>query len=450
MSNASERHIKPIIDYLETHSIGETARHFGVQRTTIHSYRKKWRQLGHKLPDKRYKKNDNDDINTDNISSDQHISQEYSKDKAFITTKSLNIQSVDDALEVSKVNLKEWKISKHTINTWETTTKLRKYEKDKDGNVIRVNDQPETYTNYQVKVWLERIKQTEDEVAVEKLIKQLYKRPLEHKPVYYQDVQSPHMLEISLFDHHFGMLAWGEETGTDYDLKIAEDLYINSVVKILKRTKHYNFDKIVIPLGNDFFHINSPDNLTPVGKNRLDVDTRLAKILEVGERAVMKAVEQCRLIAPVEVLWVPGNHDPETSYYLTKIIKAYYHNSEDVKVDCSPQLRKYIRYGDTLIGFTHGNEEPHNKLPTIMAEEMPREWADTKFREWHTGHFHKKKQMEFISTNSYGGTIVRILPSLSGTDYWHYKKGYIGKNRAAECFVYSRKEGPVGYFSVSG
>jgi hypothetical protein len=31
-----------------------------------------------------------------------------------------------------------------------------------------------------------------------------------------------------LTDAHFGKLAWGEETGSDYDLKIAEQMYLDS------------------------------------------------------------------------------------------------------------------------------------------------------------------------------------------------------------------------------
>jgi hypothetical protein len=30
-------------------------------------------------------------------------------------------------------------------------------------------------------------------------------------------------------DVHFGMLAWGKETGTDYDIDIAEDLFLYAV-----------------------------------------------------------------------------------------------------------------------------------------------------------------------------------------------------------------------------
>jgi len=446
MTNASVDRAKEVVEFADKYGIESAVNKFGITKTTIWSYRKKLRHSGLYNKDNRVK--EEKEVTPAPEKAAEQISTDISQHSAIITTKSLNIQTVEQAIKAANIDLNVWQVDRHVINSWEMTTKLRKYVEDKNGNMVRVNDQPETFTNFQVKVWLKRIKETEDEVAIKNLIKKLYTKPIEHKPVYYQQVQAPHLLEISLFDHHFGMLAWGEETGTDYDLKIAEEVYINAVVGMLQRTKHYNFEKILIPLGNDFFHINSPDNLTPKGKNRLDVDTRLAKIIEVGERAVLKAIEQCRLVAPVEVLWVPGNHDPETSYYLAKIINAYYHNSDDVSVDFSPTVRKYYRYGSTLLGFTHGNEEPHNNLPTIMADERSTDWSETIYREWHLGHFHKKKEMQFTSVNSFGGTVVRILPSLSGTDYWHYKKGYVGRHRTAECLVFSRDEGPVGSFSV--
>ena len=33
-----------------------------------------------------------------------------------------------------------------------------------------------------------------------------------------------------------------------------------------------------------------------------------------------------------------------------------------------------LRYGSTLLGFTHGKDEPHAKLPLIMAQEVPELW----------------------------------------------------------------------------
>ena len=152
-----------------------------------------------------------------------------------------------------------------------------------------------------------------------------------------------------------------------------------------------------------------------------------------------------REVAPVKIVWIPGNHDIETSYYLTKIIWAWYNKDDRVEVDVSPTLRKAIKFGKTFIGWTHGDEEPHRDLPRIFMDEFTMNWAKTKFHEIHIGHFHKKKEMNFVQADTYGSTKVVIIPSLSGTDYWHYKKGYIGKDRAAEAYIYDKNKGLVSY-----
>lgn len=111
--------------------------------------------------------------------------------------------------------------------------------------------------------------------------------------------------------------------------------------------------------------------------------------------------------------------------------------------------RKYVRYGTNLLGFTHGDEEKSTDLPLLMAGEMGEAWGYVTHREWHIGHFHKSKEMKFVSGDSHGPVIVRVLPSLSGTDAWHYRKGYVCGNRAAEAYLWSYKNGYTGHFSTN-
>ncbi len=47
------------------------------------------------------------------------------------------------------------------------------------------------------------------------------------------------------------------------------------------------------------------------------------------------------------------------------------------------------------------------------------------------------------------GTIIRILPSLSGTDSWHHEKGYVGNTRAAQAYAWGRDTGYKGHFQVN-
>ena len=368
------------------------------------------------------------------------IDASFGEKTGIVTTKSLNIQTLADALRVSQVDLKVWEVERHVINSWEVTIG----SKNNDGK------QPGTYTNYQVKVWLKRITPTIMEVSIENLLKRIEDKAkprtsnIEHRTL--NNGNRRFLLEVSLFDAHFGLLAWSRETGDDYDLKIAEEAYELTMCDLLDKTAGCQPERILLPFGNDFFHVNNPEGTTPMAHNVLDVDGRLCKVVETGERALFRAVERCLKIAPVEVIWIPGNHDPETSYFICRILKAQFHGNPNVTVNVEPSPRKYIHYGVNLLGFTHGNEEKHADLPTIMAAEKREVWGEVSHCEWHIGHYHKPKETRYSAADTYGGVRVRVIPSISGTDAWHFKKGYVQGNRMAESFLYDHDDGLVATY----
>jgi len=84
-----------------------------------------------------------------------------------------------------------------------------------------------------------------------------------------------------------------------------------------------------------------------------------------------------------------------------------------------------------------------------MASEAPDAWAKSKHREIHVGHFHKRKQTQYLAGDTFGGVTVRVLPSLSGTDAWHFSKGYVKGLRAAEAYLWSKRGGYTGHLSAN-
>ena len=115
----------------------------------------------------------------------------------------------------------------------------------------------------------------------------------------------------------------------------------------------------------------------------------------------------------------------------------------------APTLRKYVKYGPTLLGLTHGCDEKHDSLASVMIHERPQEFAEASHREWHLGHLHKRKETKYVAGDTHGGTIVRILPSLSATDAWHFQKGYVKGPKAAEAYLWGSASGYVGHLSSS-
>lgn len=362
----------------------------------------------------------------------EDVSVDYSSDKASICTKSTKITNLDEALAAAKVDLAKWEVERHVVNWWDTT--------------FKAGDAAKTVRNFQIKVWLKPKTCNHVLDALRGLTAEL-KGPV--VPYFTRPkAPDPHMLEISIFDLHFGKLAWGEETGTDYDLKIAESLFNNAIRSLLVNVDTFQVDTILLPIGSDFFHINCQANTT-ANNTPQDVDTRLAKIYQTACKMVVNAIDTCAAVAPVEVLFVPGNHDRETAFYLCSYLEAWYHQHQGVKVDVSPKARKYKQYGATLLGFTHGHGEKVASLPLIMAGEVSNLWAQSTHREWHIGHLHQKKEMQFLSGDTHGPVFVRMLPSLSGTDAWHYSKGFVGAQRAAEAYLYSHRNGYTGHFSAN-
>jgi hypothetical protein len=368
-----------------------------------------------------------------------------SKNNAKLELKSLTITTLEQALEVSDVDMTQWKVDRFLIGSWQVTMKLReetgKY--DKQDRPIYI-DRPKTVTMYKIQVWLVKLHNMEWVDAIRTLITDIPKLKTPKKNF---NLDKNYLLEIALMDVHFGMLAWDKETGHDYDIEIAENVFLYAVQDLLAKSKGYNPSKIIFPFGNDFLHIDDPTNQTPMNRNLLDADSRLIKIYEKAKKSVIKAVNYCREVAPVHICWVPGNHDPNVSYYMCDVLSEVFANDDDVTVDKSPKWRKYYPFGKCLIAYTHGVEEPLRDLPAIVATEEPELWGKSKYREIHIGHKHKKMQMHWVNVDTQPGTVIRMIPSIAGTDQWHYKKGYIKAYHAAESYLWDHDHGVIGQFT---
>lgn len=388
--------------------------------------------------------------------------REFGKDSGVVATVNRNVKTLDELLAYMQVDLSVWEVEKHVINKWEVTMRepattvggagndALVVENEKGGQHTlwtRGSREPMHEPMFQVKAWLKRKQPTVRDVGFERILNRIEELTKMPKVIKYPKREVSTMLEVSLYDAHFGLLAWGRETGENYDLKIAEERYAVAINDLLNKAKGWTPEKIVIPVGNDFFHVNNPEGVTPMSKNVLDMDGRLCKIFEVGEAALINAVKTCVQVAPVQVLWIPGNHDPEVSYAMCRVLLHAFSPNKNVTVDVSPAPRKYVHFGVNLIGYTHGNEEKHGDLPTVMASEQKQIWSQVTHREWHIGHFHKKKEMRYSAGDTFGGVAVKVIPSICGTDAWHFKKGYVGGERVAEAFLYDKETGLIGTFT---
>jgi hypothetical protein len=247
------------------------------------------------------------------------------------------------------------------------------------------------------------------------------------------------LLEVCAFDLHLGKLAWDKESGEDYCIEIACKRYEDAITDLLSQINLSQIGKILLPVGNDMLNVDSKANTTTAGTPQTS-DSRFGKMVKVLKNLLISTIDRLSMIAPVDVVVIPGNHDEHTMFLVGEILEAFYHNTDRVVVYNSPKSRKYYEFGKCMIMYTHGNGEKHGDLGLICATEEPQMWGRTKYREAHLGHYHKSKSTSYINVDENQGFRVRILPSLSANDAWHYGKGY-SAIRAAEAFVWDKEKG---------
>jgi hypothetical protein len=325
------------------------------------------------------------------------------------------IKTTDELLAYADINPDEWHVTKQVVNCW--------------GN------------KYQVKAWVS----PNEEIPFLKAIDGIKAwKPNTKK---FKHKKGNVCAFMSIFDQHFGKLAWREETNSDYDLKIAADLFMSAGRDLLEKVKGFNIEKIVFPLGSDFLHVDNNQNTT-FGGTQQDVDSRLPKIFEMAESCVLQLLIDCLAVAPVDVIFVPGNHDKTVSYYLARVIRAWFREVPQIQVCTAPRSRKYVEYGVNLVGLTHGDVPKQERLALLIMDENKERLADKLYLEWLTGHYHKKGEKQYHAGESFGSVVIKSIPSLCGTDAWHYLHGFVNSMRAAEIHLYDKKDGPCGYFPV--
>lgn len=255
------------------------------------------------------------------------------------------------------------------------------------------------------------------------------------------DGHDPNLLCVyPLGDPHVGMFSWHEETGEDFDLNIVEDHLVEAVDQLVT-VAPMSKDALIVNVG-DYFHADDQSNRTRRSGNELDVDSRWGKVLRVGLRILRRLVEMAlQKHERVFLVNIPGNHDPHSSYFLSLLMEALYEGCDRVIVDTSPNPFHWHRFGNNLIGMTHGDGIKKEALLGVMVADRPRDVGETEHRLWLTGHIHHD------STREFPGCIVESVRTLASKDAWHHKSGY-RSGQDLKCIVLDKEYGEINRHKV--
>lgn len=248
--------------------------------------------------------------------------------------------------------------------------------------------------------------------------------------------------QYTVTDLHFGMLAWREESGADYDLKIAEKLLLDWFSAAIQQSP--NASKAVLCQLGDLLHHDSHLSVTPTHAHVLDADSRLQKMIRVVIRTMRRVVQMLlEKHDHVHIIMADANHDPAGGAWLREMFAAFYEGEPRVTVDSSASTYYAYEFGNTSLFYHHGHKRKINSVDGVFVGKFREIFGRTKFSYAHLGHLHSDELKSAPSTMK-----VERHETLSAPDAFAANGGWLS-GRSAKVITYSRHFGEVGRVTLT-
>ena len=245
----------------------------------------------------------------------------------------------------------------------------------------------------------------------------------------------------TMTDCHVGMLAWHQEGGANWNLKIAETELTGCFRQMIASSPPAR--SCVINQLGDWLHFDSMEAVTPTNRHLLDADGRFQKVV-VASLRVLRAMVDAALEQHerVHIIMAEGNHDIASSVWLRVMFSALYEHEPRVTVNESALPYYMHRHGRTVLWFHHGHLKKAEGLPGLFAAQFPVAWGETTKRYIHLGHCHHEMVKE------HAGVKVVQHPTLAARDAYAARAGYTSE-RQATAYTYHSEFGQVASFTVT-
>lgn len=242
-------------------------------------------------------------------------------------------------------------------------------------------------------------------------------------------------------DYHLGMMAWGEETGADWDLDIAEETLVRWFATSISQAPAAATG-LLAQLG-DFMHWDGMEGVTPTSGNILDVDTRFQKLVRVAIRVLRQVITlMLRKYPQVHVIMAEGNHDLASSVWLREALAVMYENEPRVSVDQNADVYYCYEHGKTSLFFHHGHKRKPEQIDDVFVAKYRQVFGRTRHSYAHLGHMHYAKLLE---TNL---MVVEQHRTLAAPDAYASRGGWLS-GREAKVISYHREFGKVAELVIS-
>ncbi len=242
-------------------------------------------------------------------------------------------------------------------------------------------------------------------------------------------------------DYHMGMLSCHEETGADYDLKIAEQQLVRWFETAIAQAP--NAEVGLFAQLSDMLHADSIEALTPTSHNVLDVDSRFYKVVRTSIRVLRQIITMLLAKHPkVHVIMADANHDPASQIWLREWFSALYENEPRVTVDRSPSTYNAYEFNKVALFFHHGHRRKVANVSEVFAGQFREMFGRTKYAYAHMGHLHS------IDVKENNLMIVEQHRTLAAPDAYAARQGWLS-GRDAKVITYHRDYGEVSRLTIN-
>jgi hypothetical protein len=359
-----------------------------------------------------------DDVDT--ILTNYKPSVEYKSDGSTTYDKLIAICDNQDMtpeflLEAHGLDKKQWKVTWYKNNYWHSQIKGGKRLVMYQSKITVKPYNFDEISPYALKDWFD----------------QFTPKPITNINKVANYGQGNNCLVLPIVDLHYNMLATTFITGNEYNCQIAKDRFLSVIDDNIEQCKDKGISKIIFPIGNDLFNANGINGTTFKGTPQNNEKHIFEAYIELFE-IMVEALTRLGKIAPVDVVYIPSNHDKENSFYFVYNLYTQFKNQKeiDVSVDYSPLTNKYRRFGNTLLMFTH--DAKVDKTGNIVFDETLDIRDGVKYVEVFLAHLHH----ELVKQDR--NVTIRRLPTISGRSAWTVENNF-GANSVSQSFLYNNK-----------
>lgn len=242
-------------------------------------------------------------------------------------------------------------------------------------------------------------------------------------------------------DAHFGLKAWGRETGEDFDTKKAAQR-LRTWVGSLIMASPPSETALILDVG-DLTHADDTTASTPKSKHGLDVDTRHFLTLDTVIIALNAAVEMAlQKHKRVKVRILPGNHNPHAYMAIVFALAAWWRENDRVEVEKEPGEFYVDTFGSVLLAAHHGDKAKAERMVLKLAADYPELWGQSRHRYLFTGHLHHHKSQDI------GGVHWEQLRAMTARDAYAAAHAYTARAEL-QAITYHREKGEVSRARIS-